>query len=369
MINIKATDFEYGRAIERSLSLMLQTDLDKIDNLVDQITRILIGTSNTRFGPIPTPENLVSIRDVIRATTANNRPIRVVVPWGSIKADRDYSIDLAELMALYQLKTRADCVSRVYEPGLDINIAIEDSSGFHLFETEIERESREGNPITYNSSIEYTNAMVNLTKIIIPGARPITESDAGVTTDQFFRESRRIESALHSWLTSGSIDAFRAMSALGWKGSIPQEQRDFYMRLYEKLYPEEGRHEHYARLARYLAQSWARHSLGVRSTTRWDPSTYLLLSFPPPVPGMPRELERRRLYLRTMNAKHTRTHMPPWRGRGVLCVTDAHGGTIVTPKMVHFNDRLTLIENVVEVSDEDRAQNIRADYYVKEEEE
>jgi hypothetical protein len=56
----------------------------------------VVGTGQTRFGPLPSPESLVAIRDHLRRRIADRDPIRLLVPWGSKKPTNTATVDLAE---------------------------------------------------------------------------------------------------------------------------------------------------------------------------------------------------------------------------------------------------------------------------------
>lgn len=67
--------------------------------LVDLISSEIFGTKQQRYGPKPSPEVQVAIRDIIRDRVRLELPIPFLVPWGSEKPNGG-GPDLAEICAL-----------------------------------------------------------------------------------------------------------------------------------------------------------------------------------------------------------------------------------------------------------------------------
>lgn len=78
---------------------------------LDIITNLLISTKNIRYGAKPSIEGQYRIRQII-------------------KADFSARLDIAEVVALSTLADLNRRIKNYYSPGLDINIRIEDWSGF-----------------------------------------------------------------------------------------------------------------------------------------------------------------------------------------------------------------------------------------------
>lgn len=278
----------------------------------DILTSIIVGTNKTRYGPAPTPEQLVAIRAVIRRAVDEHRPIDVLTPWGSRKPVLGFGVDVAELCAITQIIRLDTAIRKFHEPGTRWNMALEDVSGYYLWEKDDNFQSIK------EDSDRYVETMTGLADaLMIAGwAKFVPESDR-VGYETFKSKAEEARPTLERFLIGGVND----LDKIGWKGTLPQEQRDYYYRTYEKLYPKEREQDRAGRLARYLAQSWARHQLGIRATHRaFKNGDYLQLSFPPPVPGMPESMDARRVYMRTVPADHARTHIPPWRAKGYVCI-------------------------------------------------
>ncbi len=365
MIRVKSSDQEHGNLIDSFLANPLRANLAKPGVVVDVIASLLFGTSKTRYGPMPSPESQVAIRDVIRRAVQANVPLRVLTPWGSKKSVAHHGIDVAELCGVLQVMALRDAIARVYEPGLEWNLALEDVSGAYLW-----AEDQDWGTIMVDSD-RYVRQMTLLARALgIAKGQPggyaeFTPESAVVSHDVFNRESELIRPVLLQYLTSfsdGRAAALKKLVSLGWHGVIPQEQVDYYSRTYEHLYPNSTPDENARRLARYFAQSWARHRLCARSTAEgW--TDYIQVSFPPPVPGMPESMGARRVYYRTMPADHTRNHIPPWRAKGFLCIS---GGTQVEYKLTSWRDQPErLVRNDVTIEGVGGSVTVEADYVLK----
>lgn len=107
---------------EASIRQYFQKELPQIaiqdkNDLLEIIFSVLVGTKETRFGPIPPPEHSVIIRNVIRQAIESEMPIPILVPFGGIKADRSPDIDIAEFSAIRRLVNLNYCVTKYYHPG------------------------------------------------------------------------------------------------------------------------------------------------------------------------------------------------------------------------------------------------------------
>lgn len=359
MIKVHSTDREYGSVIDAFLAQPLSANLSRPSDVVDALTTVFVGTSRTRYGPMPPPERLVAIRQVLRESVEQGIPVRVLTPWGSKKPKAGHGIDVAELSAVYQVLALAEAVRKVHAPGIDWMLPLEDVSGYYLWE-----DGSAGDTMRADSE-RYVKQMRLLRQAVAPDARFVAESEH-VGFDAFRAKCEEIRPALREFLLTSSA-ATRAellqhlRAEFGWAGNLPQEQVDYYMLSYSRQYPAASGLENTDRLARYLAQSWARHQMKLRAPGWHTP--YVQVSFPTPVPGIPETLESRRLYYRSMPSDHTRNHMPPWRAKGFLCVSDSG----VQFKMASWRevDGHRLVENNVVVEGNGASVDVEADYMVK----
>ena len=97
--------------------------------LLDVLTDAIVGSKQVRYGPRPNPESLVAIRKVISLSLTSGQPIPFLIPWGSRKPKLGANIDVAEISALKTLVCLNNRVKAHYEPGVQMNVRLEDTSG------------------------------------------------------------------------------------------------------------------------------------------------------------------------------------------------------------------------------------------------
>src|SRR5260221_8238753 len=93
---------------------------------LELLSKIIVGTKETRYGSLPSPESLVSIRQVIRRAVELHLPIPILTPWGGKKAKTGERIDIAEVAALKQIDALNHRIQTHYNPGLSVRIRVED---------------------------------------------------------------------------------------------------------------------------------------------------------------------------------------------------------------------------------------------------
>jgi hypothetical protein len=332
------------------------TSNQKLEGVVSE----LVGTHHVRFGPAPNPESLVAIRSIVRRAIENNKPIAILIPWGSKKPDNTKSIDIAEIMGLKMLYCLQQRVSQVYAPGISINIRIEDLSGWYIFEDE---------PGSVDASKKYVVDFESLITILglTNFIKPIRESDLCSNVD-FHTCSDIIMQKILAYLKDSdkngidiSLPSFQELNELGWKGVIPVEQREYYYARYTKLYHCDADTVRF-KLAKYLASCLARHKLNVRCDDPEWHKDFIELTFCPPVPGAPDALVSRRLYYRTIHDKYTRDHIPPWRGKGYLRIYDDN---TVSPAVTSFVAVQDYLFNEIQISGFGENLKMIIDYVLK----
>jgi hypothetical protein len=353
---IKSTDLEYGGLIDAFLAAPLRANLGKPGVLVDALTEIVVGSSQSRFGPRPSPEVLVTIRNVLRTLTERQLPIRILSPWGTMKPVKSHGLDVAEVAAMIRMRTLQEEVCAVYEPGIEWVVAVESSGGTYNRKLEIEAD-----PGVREAVWKYINSLSPLVQALGMGGFTVVQLEHVMPgAERFEAEADRLAGILfqHLWTNAPLTLA----EDLGWRGEIAPEMRDFYLRSYEKHRPRLSPRDHLQTLARYLAAANTRYRLNMKAPAGWG-QDYLQVNFPPPVPGVPDHLAARRLFYRTMPAKHTHNHVPPWRGKGYLCIT---GGQHVQFKMTSWHQiPEDLVANAVEVTGNGASVTVEADYLLR----
>lgn len=321
---------------------------------------IFFGTKETRFGPLPSPESQVAIREVIRYAIEGGLPIPMRIPFGGIKADRTGDIDIAELVAIKRVAALNDAIRMYYPPGIRANILIEDVNAVYLYGKDFTPE------IT-----RYSANLSRLVEIIAEktGIWPVRESHL-FTQTQYEEQAEKSYPLLLNYLTSGVTGygtSYDALLASGWKGEIPEEQRAFYRDRYMNLYPGMTYREATEMMARYFAGSKARYDLKKKGNPSEEEyqGKFIQLSFVQPVPGAPENMFSNVLYYRTLPLSEARSHMPAWRSKGYLKID---GKNSVKAKITNFHDTETLSQlqpMTVKVSNDTESVIVRADFLLE----
>jgi hypothetical protein len=338
--------------------------------LLEVLTNILIGTKETRYGSLPIPESQVVIRDAIRQAILNNTPIPILIPWGSIKSNFSARLDIAEVNAINRLICLSKSIKRIYIPGVEIVIRVEDTSGYELFSRDINHDM-----IVRNIDL-YSKDFKNLVKILCPDGsiRVIFESEMSLASqykelsyhytdiiEEYLIESK--EMIKFAPLSVYSLPSYQSLIDQGWRGIISQEQRDHYLSTYARLYPNLQESDYIRRLALYLGGALTRAKLNMTGKQSYW-SYFIQIVFVPPVKGIPEGYNYNYLFYRTLPLSQARTHMPAWRGKGYFKIN----GNELVAKITSFGDVDTisqLITSEVELCDTERKVIIQTDYLLE----
>lgn len=329
--------------------------------IMEAVSNEIVATGQTRYGPAPSPEGAVRIRQVVADSMRMGAPIPFLVPWGSVKTASNESVDIAELMALRMLGCLNRRVIRYYEPGIEIRIRLEDVGGLWLFAD---------NPATPASTIHYCGDMTDLVKVLNLGCINVVKESDIVSIAKYEQMCMVMMSPMIAYLSESngdesadelsSIGSFRELNRLGWMGSIPTKQRTFYYKRYRALYGEENISV-IERLARYFCGSWARYQC---EATGLDPKwsdRWIQLNFANPVPGAPKKMADKVIHYRTMPAKYTRDHNPPWRVKGYLRIDNDNS---VRPGLASWKTELNYDRFSTTLVNGENKVSIQTDYII-----
>jgi len=345
----------YGVLISNYIKSEFPIFLQRTDSaLLDLLTTAIVGTGQTRFGPTPSPESLVAIRQVIAHHLTQQTPIPFLVGWGSEKPDGS-PLDVAELFGFKMLKCLSERIKNFYIPGIVVNVRVEDASAPHLFFDRQEQARLDAS--------HYTQAMVKLAKVLSLDhiIRVIPESTL-VSEAAFNKEADSILPAMHAHIMEpASQEALNNLKALGWSGAISQETRDYYLGRYARNYPQNTAEQNAYILARYFSGSLARRKLGTTGVSKSWGGQNLEISFWQPTPGIATDLFPRRLYYRTLPSGITNNHIPPWRAKGFFKIGDKVKASLTSFNSTEFefNPYSVTLSNSV------ASQTLRADYVVQ----
>lgn len=318
--------------------------------LLEILTTILVGTKEIRYGSLPSPESLVTIRKTIREAIENGNAIPVLVPWGSIKAvNFSDDLDVAELMAVQRLVAVNDEVKKFFEPGLDIVIRVEDTSGYQLFSIDVDEEIVSDRVTKYSENFkQLVDILSNNTIRVIKESQMDKAIHFNSLQDEYyplFLEYILRTTDMIKFDPAGvkNLPSYKALEQIGWKGIISHEQRQFYYDSYSRNYTDQSLNQ--SRLALYMAQALTRHNLHMSGKQDYWKS-FIQITFVQPVKGLPEGYHNNCLYYRTIPMSQGRTHICPWRAKGYLKI----GGSNVCAKITSANDPIDLLDCRINVA-------------------
>jgi hypothetical protein len=322
-IEYKCTDCEHGYVHEMVDRLMLHefpgAAVSTAESAVDVISEIFMGTRVTRLAGLPNPESQVRIRAIIRDAIAQHKQIPVIVAAGPKKGSSG-QIDLAELSAMRTLSCLQASVQPYYAPGFSFRVRLEDATGIFL-------EGKEAIPHMQRYCMDFiklcgilnkrlTRPEAESTSAFPPASAlmPILESRSAAPTEKFLAIAEDMTPAFREALVTGDDTA---IARLGWRGGIANGWKSFLSDRYSKIYPTMSEDHWLWMGAKYLSATLAKSLLRMKGgDPSWciDGNKNLEISFAPPAPGAPAISSR--VYYRTMSTKHTKIHVPFWRGKG-----------------------------------------------------
>ena len=341
--------------IARSFPLKVER---KHDELLDAITDELLSTNKRRLGPKPTYEQIVEMRKVVSWHMNYGNPIPILVAWGSEKPDGS-ELDIAELGGLRTLNCLNERIKQHYPIGVEVNIRVEDASAPYLFKSNWNE--------SWITARKYTQSLVNLVKAMDFGFINMKPESDLVDPHSFMHESEEHEEFFTEYIQAvlrlgkATPELIVDLAHRKWSGELKLETIMFYLTQYRKLYPEMDEQANVKTLARYFSSALARYRLNIRGESHWWKNMFLNLSFVQSPPGVERHFARRLLY-RTLPVDYTSNHIPPWRAKGYLQITDDSDSPC--PKLASFSDisKLNLVQHRVVLTNGDLEVPIRCDY-------
>lgn len=289
----------------------------------EAIWRAVLGTKQRRFGPQPSPEQAVAVRKVL---SESGDRVRFFAPWGASKETNGHGLDVLEVSALKQLA----CLGREladYGVRAEFSFRLEDLTDRYLL-PDYGREAQVG---------EYVANFRRLAALVLPGSDVRLESD--IVRWTVFRDTADgFLGVFRDHLRGPSEATAAGLARIGWKGTIPQEQQEYYRNTYRGLgYPE---HQYEMKIASYFAATLARAKTGA---TREPDGPYITVCFTHPVPGNP--VGNPRVYYRTVPERYTHHHRSPWLAAGYLRINDEGD---VSPRIWTAGEQVRLVENQID---------------------
>lgn len=272
-------------------------DSNNRTTLLDKVVYEIIGSRKYRRGCYP--DNDTQIKRVIAENMAQDLPIPILIAWGASKQG-EYGIDLAEAMALKQLWSLGQRVGRLYAPGVDIRIRLEDAVDPILFDVDWVKRK------TYPYCVNF----IKLVKIMVPTITVLLESDLVdyLESEDYYRISR----IFFHCLTTGDDSL---LETIGWLNGLPIWQVNHYKRAMDSFYHDKTEDEKLMLLSNYFATVVVRRIFNATGATRES----ILLSFGDIIPN---DKNDRRIFYRTNSGQHN--HRAPWLGKGCICNGDVY---------------------------------------------
>jgi hypothetical protein len=283
------------------------------------ILKFLIGSNRTiRKGPIPPLVVQQIIKKNLIRKIAQKKPILVSLAWGCTKTTACYyykGVDIAELLAIEHLIKIYKVIKSIYVPGLKYSISLHDSWWKYIYDNNIEEVNN------YCHGIE--TILETLAQNFIKSSR-LSEVIRASKKRQLIASTKKEYTKIFEnyWYESESepekkwpqLDTFKKLTHIGWKGTLPQIMRDYYLKKADRLMPECSYSEKISALCRYFAfgLTMDRFDLAKRKLSDID------FSFISPPPGAPRTCINNRLFIRSMPPGTTKKQNPPWTGIGII---------------------------------------------------
>lgn len=321
----------YNDVIEKFLFQTFPAMTVKDNVRFEALSAEVFGSKQRRYGPMPSPEVQVSVREYIRSAEHYD----FLVPWGSSKQGDGDKLDILELMALRQLLCLKEGLAR-FGKTCTFWFRVEDLTDRFLFGDK--RVQQIG---------EYRLAMSQLIPAVLGDSGKHQEESWFSDWETFAQLANRHLPVFYNYLRGDSC--IESVERIGWKGTLPQEQLDYYYSAFKAFYPNsDPKHE----AAKYFSATLARVKLKMTAAPEGN---YLSISFAKPVPGSP--MTGNRLYYRTIPERHTNLHKAPWMGKGYFEIDD--GNSCIprymdneeyknfTQGMVAYNDFKHIVQNTV----------------------
>lgn len=312
----------YNKIIEQYLYTEFPTTTASKETQFEAVSAAVLGTKQRRYGPALSPEHQVKVREVLQ----RDGPIYLFSPWGASKQEHGRGLDIAEVSAVKQLSClREELWS--YGREAQFSFRLEDLTDRYLLGDDWLRRRQIG---------DYVANFTRLTELVLPGSKVRLESD--VVEWEGFRDTADAHVPVFlTHIKRPTADSQDSLGEIGWRGTLPQEQQDYYRAAYAALgYPASL---HDGMIAKYYAATLARVKL---KAVRSPDVPYIVVAFTHPVPGNP--VPTPRVYYRTIPERYTNTHRSPWLAQAYLRIDRDND---VTPRFVQTGEQVRIVENKI----------------------
>jgi hypothetical protein len=223
------------------------------------------------------------------------------------------SVDLAELSAIKTLVCLQENVKKVYEPGLNIRVRLENATGEYL----------EG-PEAIPAMKLYCDGFGKLCRLMshrIGGGTflfPRLETE-GTAFNMYLDCAKGLAESFQLAYDTGDDSG---LAKVGWGGGLSDDWKRYLDGRYVKIYPHFTQQQRNEMASKYLGSLLARVKLGLRGNDpEWQiGGRHIEIGFALPAPNAP--LASCRIFYRTMSTRQTKLHMPFWRSKGFFRIVD-----------------------------------------------
>jgi hypothetical protein len=354
--------------------LARDTDLTSIE--IERRTRLATDAMLAAARPGAAPEVLASNRSVLEARIANcvgrGLPIAAQMLWSPKKhwvVGPDSDVDIAELTALNTLLSVHNSVRLIHRPGLRFMFYVEDLEFEFMEGLEPELKDARRRYLDGLRGIVRALDLEDVFAFLKMSDKSWDEQERRDWVAQMQENHDALERYWYESENNGiarfeSYDSYHALQKLGWRGSIPEEMRNHYLRRLNAV-KERSRAEKVSMILRNFAGMLLHHQKNL--LTRGSETPPIKFSFIPPAPGAPAELLGGRIDLRFVSRKICSRvgTAGPWSTKGYfrqragrITPTFASWHQRTEPRSRFVTGHLTLVRS-------DRETAVRADVLVE----
>ena len=314
---------------------------------IDSRTRLATDAMLAAARPGASPDVLAANRAVLEARIANcigrGVPIAAQMLWSPKKhwvVGSDSDVDIAELTALNTLLSVHNSVRLIHSPGLMFTFYVEDVE-FEFMEG-LEPELKDARTRYLNGlrGIVHALGLEDVFAFLKMSDKSLDEQerrDWVAQMEENFDALERYwyESEKHGLAGYDTYHSYQALRQLGWRGSIPEEMRNHYLRRLGAI-KERSRAEKVGMILRNFAGMLLHHQKNL--LTRGSEAPPIKFSFIPPAPGAPAELLGGRIDMRFVSRKICSRvgTAGPWSTKGYFRQRDGQ----VTPTFASWHQRI-----------------------------
>jgi hypothetical protein len=303
-------------------------DLPLKEGLASKIMNVIVGSQKTRIGKKPSVDNMILLRERVCRFVEEGLPIEVRMVWGPKKhfaLGDENAVDISELLSLERLCNIHLQVQKLYPPGLHYNLFILDFEGEYVEgdDSEIKAAMNE-----YITTFQRLIGVLNLTEIVTPiRVNDVAKDEAEKERwrDQMREDLEKLRAYWYESEAKGiegyeNYPSYQDLLKLRWKGCLPREVRDHYLKRVTKFLDKATEEEKVTMVLKIFVASWVHHQFMILRTPHG--LSPLNFSFVRPAPKIPKHLMKARVDLRAVSTDITNTTIPPWTGKGFFKIKD-----------------------------------------------